>query len=126
MAGYHTTPIAKGTPGELSKIQEELDELKDADLQSNKILAAVELSDLVLAVQLYIELHCPGFTFEDVTKMADLTRKAFNDGSRKPRVDAGSDRVVSGEARGITLIDSDGNPFDYIAFDHREDQDTIV
>lgn len=37
--GYHLQPIAKGTLGQASKIQEELDELLDAERQNNKILA---------------------------------------------------------------------------------------
>jgi len=42
MSGYHVQKIAKGTYGTPSKIQEELDELKDALDQNNKILALVD------------------------------------------------------------------------------------
>ena len=42
---YHLTEIAKGVLGELSKIQEELDEVKDAENQQNKIMIGCELSD---------------------------------------------------------------------------------
>jgi hypothetical protein len=42
--GYHLRPISKGVLGEASKIQEELDELLDAEAQQNKILAMVELT----------------------------------------------------------------------------------
>ncbi|NJO48259.1 MAG: hypothetical protein HC840_00925 [Leptolyngbyaceae cyanobacterium RM2_2_4] len=53
--GYHLKEIKKGQPGELSKIQEELDEAFDAEDQGVKIMLAVELSDLIGAVEQYAE-----------------------------------------------------------------------
>lgn len=83
MAGYHDAPITKGVYGELSKLQEELDELKDAEQQGVKILALVELSDLVGAIEQYLKIHHPGFTIRDLRDMAALTHKAFKEGVRK-------------------------------------------
>ena len=47
--------IAKSLLGELSKIQEELDEAKDAKHQNCKIMIRVELSDLLGALKHYAE-----------------------------------------------------------------------
>ena len=79
--GYHNTKIKKGVLGESSKIQEELDELKDAEKQKCKILAHVELSDIYGALEACAENH--GLTMADLKQMADLTKRAFKSGSRK-------------------------------------------
>ena len=79
--GYHLTKIKKGVVGEISKIQEELDELKDADGR-NKILELCELSDICAAIQCYIEKHHPGITMEDLIGMGRLTISSFKDGER--------------------------------------------
>lgn len=80
--GYHIAQIQKGTFGELSKIQEELDELKDAMDQKAGIMALVELSDLYGAMEGFLNKYFPGMSMTDVVKMAELTKKAFKDGSR--------------------------------------------
>lgn len=80
--GYHKAKIQKGQIGEISKIQEELDELKDSMDQGAKIMALVELSDLYGAITLYLEKHHKGTTMEDLRIMSELTRKAFQDGDR--------------------------------------------
>lgn len=80
--GYHITAIHKGEIGELSKIQEELDELKDACKQQVKIMELVELSDLVGAIKLYLGKHHNGITFSDLEKMANITERAFKNGRR--------------------------------------------
>ena len=82
MAGYHISEIKKGIFGHLSKIQEELDELKDAEMQGVRILMLVELSDLVGAIEQYLKIHLPGYTLHDLQEMAALTRKAFKEGRR--------------------------------------------
>lgn len=79
--GYHKIKIKKGTLGESSKIQEELDELKDAEKQSCKILAHVELSDIYGALEACAETY--GLTMSDLGQMSDLTKNAFKSGSRK-------------------------------------------
>lgn len=55
--GYHLKDIAKGVNGEISKIEEELFELHDANEQKSKIMALVELSDLIGAIELYVDKY---------------------------------------------------------------------
>lgn len=73
--------IEKGTLGEYSKIQEELDELIDAEEQGVKILVSCELADLYGALKAYAEKR--GITMSDLAKMSALTESAFKEGSRK-------------------------------------------
>lgn len=80
--GYHKTKIKKGKIGEISKIQEELDELKDAEDQNVKIMAMVELSDLYGALQLYAKEKYD-LSMKDLEKMSKLTQNAFKTGARK-------------------------------------------
>lgn len=80
--GYHKAVIEKGLLGDLSKIQEELDELQDAEVQGARILMLCEVADLMGAVEAYLEKNLPGFTLQDCKVMADLTKSAFKDGSR--------------------------------------------
>jgi hypothetical protein len=80
--GYHLRPIAKGVLGDPSKIVEELEEFMDAVEQGVKIMALVELSDLVGAVDAYLQKHHAGTSFEDLLKMRDVTKRAFENGRR--------------------------------------------
>ncbi len=80
MAGYHTIGIAKGVLGKSSKVQEELDELKDAEKQGVKILIHCELADLYGALHACAESH--GLTMEDLRLMSNLTKAAFEVGQR--------------------------------------------
>lgn len=80
--GYHIHKIDKGVIGEISKIQEELDELKDAQQQGVKIMELVELADLIGAIELYLEKHHPDTTLNDLVVMKDVTRRAFENGRR--------------------------------------------
>lgn len=79
---YHITKIERGQVGEISKIQEELDELKDALLQGNRIMSLVELSDMYGAMKCFLQKHLPGFTMDDLATMAEATASAFRDGTR--------------------------------------------
>jgi hypothetical protein len=79
--GYHLTEIKKGILGKSSKIQEELDELVDAELQNNKILALVELSDLYGALEAVASSY--NCSMDDLKKMSDATKRAFTSGHRK-------------------------------------------
>lgn len=81
--GYHITPIAKGEIGEISKIEEEVEELKDAARQGARIMILVELSDLVGAIELYLDKHHPDTTLDDLTTMAHITARAFQNGVRQ-------------------------------------------
>jgi len=80
--GYHLSEIPRGTVGESSKILEETLELQDAERQGAKIMALVELSDLVGAIELYLRNHHPSITVEDLITMAHITRRAFDNGRR--------------------------------------------
>jgi len=80
MPGYHTVEIAKGVLGQTSKIQEELDELRDAEKQGVKILIHCELADLYGAVREVAKTH--GLTMKDLEQMVDLTKSAFEHGER--------------------------------------------
>ncbi len=79
--GYHLTEIQKGKLGEISKIQEELEELKDAELQESKVMISVELSDLYGAIEAYAVKH--GLTMDDLKKFSTITKRAFINGKRK-------------------------------------------
>jgi hypothetical protein len=81
--GYHLKPIPKGKFGEVSKIEEELAEIKDAEEQGNRLMVLVELSDLIGAVQGYLNKHYVDFELSDLIKMSEATSRAFLDGTRK-------------------------------------------
>ncbi len=83
MAGYHINKIEKGVVGELSKIYEEVEEVKDAAEQGCKIMLLVELSDMLGATQMYLEKHHPSITLPDLLKMSEVTQRAFKSGGRK-------------------------------------------
>lgn len=80
MSGYHLKKIYKGTLGDASKIQEEYEEFMDALEQENKIMAIQELSDLIGAIELYVENY--NLTLKDLIIMRDATKRAFEDGRR--------------------------------------------
>lgn len=83
--GYHVAKIKKGILGEASKIREELEELEDAELQGNPVMALVELSDMCGAISAYLEKHHPTITMSHLLKMAEATASAFKDGTRKTK-----------------------------------------
>lgn len=51
MSKWHTKDITKGVYGELSKIQEELDEAFDAQEQGQDLMLLIELSDMIGAIE---------------------------------------------------------------------------
>ena len=51
--GYHIYEITRGVYGEFSKVQEEFMEVKDAWEQQSPIMALVEISDLLGAMEAY-------------------------------------------------------------------------
>lgn len=81
--GYHLSDIPRGEIGELSKVQEELLEALDAERQRNPLMVLQELSDMVGAVQAYLEKHHPSLSLESLTTMAEATKKAFENGRRQ-------------------------------------------
>lgn len=80
--GYHLTDIPKGEVGTSSKILEEVLELQDAEKQNCKIMALVELSDIVGAIKLYLQHNYHGITLSDLDKMSSITERAFVNGRR--------------------------------------------
>lgn len=81
--GYHLKKIPKGKIGESSKILEEILELQDAEQQNSEVMALVELSDLVGAINAYLKTHFDGhFTMGHLQKMAQITERVFRNGIR--------------------------------------------
>lgn len=78
--GYHITKITKGTYGDLSKVQEELDEAIDATRQGSEILLLVELADLYGALEAVAERN--GTTMGQLQVFSDITKRAFINGAR--------------------------------------------
>lgn len=81
--GYHLKDIPKGVLGEISKIVEEVAELQDAFDQRIKVLEICELSDIVGAINAFLEKHHPNISFEDLISMSKITERAFKNGHRK-------------------------------------------
>jgi len=81
--GYHLREIKKGEYGEISKIEEELDELKEALEQDNMIMAMCELSDVYGALDGYLKKYFPEITMKDLEIMSEATKRAFSDGGRQ-------------------------------------------
>ena len=81
--GYHIDKIEKHPFQTLGKIKEELEEVIDAKTQGVRIMELTELSDLVGAIEGYLEKEYPTFTLKDLQDMAKVTRRAFESGRRK-------------------------------------------
>jgi len=62
MAGYHIREIENGVFGQFSKIKEEFEEFLDAQDQNCTLMALLELSDLLGAVEGYCEKKSISFT----------------------------------------------------------------
>lgn len=82
ISGYHKVEIVKGVLGEVSKINEEFHEFLDSVDQGVKIMALMELSDMIGAVEAYLNKHHSGTTIDDLIKMKDVTKRAFESGAR--------------------------------------------
>lgn len=84
MAGYHFNDIPRGEYGKLSKVIEEALELEDAMQQGQKLMCLIELSDILGAIEGYLEKHYDGkITITDLFDMSHATKKAFESGYRK-------------------------------------------
>ena len=82
--GYHINKIEKGVMGDVSKIREEFEEFMDAVDQGEKIMQLIELSDLIGAIEAYtLKMTGGNITLDHLLSMKDLTKSAFEDGSRK-------------------------------------------
>lgn len=82
MAGYHKREIPKGKLGEISKINEEFQEFNDAIDQDNPIMALLELSDMIGAIEAYTR-KVYNISLSDLIRMKDATKSAFESGHRK-------------------------------------------
>jgi hypothetical protein len=85
LLGYHKAVIARGVFGEDSKIYEEIDEFADALDQNVQIMALVELSDVIGAIEGWLAKHHPTVTLSDLAAMSAVTQRAFESGARKNR-----------------------------------------
>lgn len=84
MAGYHLTEIERGKYGDFSKIKEEFQELNDAHEQSNRLMELIELSDLICAIDGYLNKHFKGaITIQDLIVQSNATKRSFSSGERK-------------------------------------------
>ena len=83
--GYHIKDIFPGKFGEVGKIQEELEELKDAMEQGIKLMALMEVSDLYGAIEGFLEKHFPGVSMDDIRCMSYVTQRAFKNGFRQAK-----------------------------------------
>lgn len=83
--GYHTKKIERGVFGETSKIREEYEEFVDATEQGVSVMQLVELADLFGAIEGWLQKYHPNVTLEQLVRMKDLTKRAFEDGTRKAR-----------------------------------------
>lgn len=71
---WHNRKIKKGEYGEVSKVEEELDEAKEALEQGNRLMFLIELSDIVGAVEGIIEKY--GLSLEDLIKFSDKVKES--------------------------------------------------
>ena len=77
---YHLKKIKKGELGKISKVQEEVNEYKDAIKQKCLIMAELELADIYGALEAVAKSH--NLSMKDLKKMSKLTKRAFKSGSR--------------------------------------------
>lgn len=103
--GYHLRSIKKQKIGTIEKVLEEVEEYQDAMEQGCKIMALVELSDIYGALQLVAEKH--NITMDDLKSMANITRRAFEDGSRKSSNILHREMREPGEVSDIKDYDTD-------------------
>ena len=82
MAGYHLVDIPKGEVGELSKVYEEICEVKDAASQGVELMVLLELSDVIGAIESYLLKHHSSITLADLIEMKNVTQRAFITGGR--------------------------------------------
>ena len=80
--GYHHALIKRGAFGEVSKIEEEFWEFMDALRQGVTVMQLVELSDMLGAIEGWLEKHHPSISLAHLIKMKDVTKRAFKNGHR--------------------------------------------
>lgn len=81
--GYHLTDIKRGELGLSSKIVEELNEFLDSEKQGVKIMALLELSDMIGAIEAWLKINFhDSVTIMDLWQMSNVTQRAFKNGHR--------------------------------------------
>ena len=70
---FHNRPIFEGEYGKLSKIEEELDEAKEAAEQGIDLMVLIELSDIIGAVAGVVEQQY-GMTLDDLVQFSEKVR----------------------------------------------------
>lgn len=83
--GYHVAKIPQGVFGEVSKIEEELAEFKDALDQHCTVMALLELADLIGAIEGWLVQYHPSIELEDLLAMSAITKRAFIGRHRIPK-----------------------------------------
>ncbi len=78
MGAWHKRKIVKGNLGEISKIQEEVEEALDAEEQGQKVMLLIELADIVGATGLVAEKY--GMTLDDLVAFAKLRSEVMRNG----------------------------------------------
>ena len=71
---WHKRKITKGTYGEFSKIEEEVEEAKDALEQNNNLMYLIELSDILGAIEGIVEKH--GLTISDLKTFSNKVKES--------------------------------------------------
>jgi hypothetical protein len=81
--GYHVAEIPKALFGTPAKIKEEFLEFEDAITQDNPVMALLELSDLLGAIEGYLEFEYHNrIKLYHLSVMKDATKRAFETGGR--------------------------------------------
>jgi len=81
-SAYHIASIPRGTYGDPDKVFEEVCEFVDASDQGNSIMALTELSDVIGAIEGYLEKYHPSICIYDLQVMSAATHRAFQSGRR--------------------------------------------
>lgn len=71
---WHNRPIKKGIYGEFSKVEEEVDEAREALEQNNHLMYLIELSDVIGAIEKIAENH--GLTLEDLINFSKKVKES--------------------------------------------------
>lgn len=74
---WHNRPIKKGIYGEFSKVEEEVDEAREALEQNNHLMYLIELSDIIGAIEKIAENH--GLSLEDLINFSNKVKESKKD-----------------------------------------------